>query len=530
MTVISAFTPGFAGVCATVLLSLTLYLHSVILWRRRTRGRPLPPGPAGLPVIGNFLDMQAVRPWLGLRDICDKHGDIVHLRTPGKDFIILGSAAAVSEVLEQRTANSSDRLIGEIVKLSGNEWTLGLIPYGQRWRDYRRALWQHFHPGAIVKYRPAQESIVPIFLKKLLDEPDGFMNHIQFVFSATLLKVVYGIDIDDGDHEIVRDIREAVEGISEGFVPGKFLVDYIPWLKYVPAWFPGAGFQRKCAVWRAKQAVVKDVPFERRNTSLCKSDYAMSSCATVVDQLRAGITKRDNLNDAPYWDNLVKSVAAVVYEGHPIQSVATMQATFLAMSLYPEVQRKAQAELDRVVGPGRLPDFADLDSLVYIQAIVKESIRWHTVTPLGIPHRTVEDDFFRGYFVPAGSVLIANSWACMHDPAVYEDPDEFHPDRFIRDGKLNPDVLDPATIIFGSGRRICPGRYFAESMLFLNIASALHVLHISAPFDSGGNPIRIQPSMADGSLSYLEDCRCTVKPRSPEAAALVEREVAAVMC
>ena len=95
----------------------------------------------------------------------------------------------------------------------------------------------------------------------------------------------------------------------------------------------------------------------------------------------------------------------------PMQSVATMQATFLAMSLYPEVQRKAQAELDRVVGPGRLPDFADLDSLVYIQAIVKESIRWHTVTPLGIPHCMVEDDFFRGYFVPAGSMVIANSWS-----------------------------------------------------------------------------------------------------------------------
>ncbi len=88
-----------------------------------------------------------------------------------------------------------------------------------------------------------------------------------------------------------------------------------------------------------------------------------------------------------------------------------MQSAFFALSLYPEVQRKAQAELDRVVGRGRLPDFDDLESLVYINAIVKEAMRWHTVTPLGIPHRTVEDDFFRGYFVPGGSVLIANTWS-----------------------------------------------------------------------------------------------------------------------
>ncbi|PIL22692.1 cytochrome P450 [Ganoderma sinense ZZ0214-1] len=465
--------------------------------------------------------MPTTRQWLGLAALCKEYGDIIHLRTPGKDFIVLGSAAAVSEVLEKRTANSSDRLIGPIVELSGSDWALGLLPYGQRWRDYRRALWQHFHPGAIVKYRPAQESFAPLFLKKLLDKPEGYMDHIRFVFSATLLKIVYGIDIDDDDLEIVRNIREAVEGISECFVPGKFIVDYIPILRYIPEWFPGAGFQKKCVIWRMKQEILKNVPFEQRNTSLCKSEYVMASCTTVVDQLLAGVTKRDELDDAPYWDELVKSIAAVVYEGErAIQSVATMQSTLLAMSLYPEVQQKAQAELDRVVGPGCLPNFADLDSLVYIRAIVKESIRWHTVTPLGIPHRTVEDDFFRGYFVPAGSVIIANSWACMRDPNVYKDPEEFCPDRFIRDGRLDPDVLDPATIIFGSGRR--------QSMLFLSVASTLHVFNISAPLDNDGNAIRIEPCMSDGALSYLEDCRCTVKLRSPEAAALVEREIAAM--
>lgn len=87
-----------------------------------------------------------------------------------------------------------------------------------------------------------------------------------------------------------------------------------------------------------------------------------------------------------------------------------MQATFLAMALYPEVQKKAQAELDAVVGPDRLPNFEDRDSLVYIAAIIKESLRWFNVTPLGISHRSVEDDVVSGYFVPAGSILVANIW------------------------------------------------------------------------------------------------------------------------
>ena len=96
-----------------------------------------------------------------------------------------------------------------------------------------------------------------------------------------------------------------------------------------------------------------------------------------------------------------------------------MQAVFLAMSLNPEVQNTAQAELDRVVGPNRLPEFRDLDSLVYVQAILKEVLRWHTVTPLGIPHRTQEDDIFCGYFVPAGTVLIANIWFASLRPLTF---------------------------------------------------------------------------------------------------------------
>ena len=90
--------------------------------------------------------------------------------------------------------------------------------------------------------------------------------------------------------------------------------------------------------------------------------------------------------------------------------MATLQATFLALSLNPQVQMKAQAELDSVVGSSRLPDFGDRESLVYVNAIVKESFRWFTVTPLGISHRTIQDDEFQGYFIPAGTVLTANIW------------------------------------------------------------------------------------------------------------------------
>ena len=146
------------------------------------------------------------------------------------------------------------------------------------------------------------------------------------------------------------------------------------------------------------------------------------------------------------------------------------------MTMHPDVLKKAQAELDAIVGPDRLPDFGDQDALVYVHAIVKETLRWHPVLPLGIPHCTVADDELEGYFVPKGTVVLCNVWcvavswsmllgvraqrsaaglrrACMRDPTAYEDPEEFRPERFIRDGKLDPSVRDPSAFVFGFGRR-----------------------------------------------------------------------------
>ncbi|KAI0712487.1 cytochrome P450 [Earliella scabrosa] len=188
------------------------------------------------------------------------------------------------------------------------------------------------------------------------------------------------------------------------------------------------------------------------------------------------------------------------------------------MFLYPEVQTKAQAELDAVVGPNRLPDHSDMPHLPYISAIVKESMRWLPVLPLSIPHRTTEDIECDGYFIPAGTIFCR---ACLHDPETYPEPDRFMPERFLRDGELDPNVPDPGRFAFGYGRRICPGRYFAEGSLFINMAMVLHVFNITAPLDDAGKPIHIEPKMSNKLVSCPQDCRCTITPRSAKAKELI---------
>ena len=145
------------------------------------------------------------------------------------------------------------------------------------------------------------------------------------------------------------------------------------------------------------------------------------------------------------------------------------------MSLYPEVQKAAQAEADRIVGPERSPTFRDRHDMPYIHAIMKESLRWHAILPGAVPHQNISDDELDGYFIPQGTTIWPNIWcayfsvsklwqavipkhrlqlrAMQYNPEVYPRPEEFMPERFMKDGKLNPDVRDPGRIAFGFGRR-----------------------------------------------------------------------------
>lgn len=104
-----------------------------------------------------------------------------------------------------------------------------------------------------------------------------------------------------------------------------------------------------------------------------------------------------------------------------------MLAFFLAMAKYPEVQRRAQAELDAVVGPERLPAFDDKPSLPYITAIIKECIRWRITLPLGIAHHSMEEDEYRGYYIPKGTMVIPNAWYAhsVHASAPRDDRERF---------------------------------------------------------------------------------------------------------
>lgn len=139
----------------------------------------------------------------------------------------------------------------------------------------------------------------------------------------------------------------------------------------------------------------------------------------------------------------------------------------------PDIMRKAAEELDRVIGRERWAEEKDAQHLPYIEAIIKETMRLHPVAPMLVPRQAREDVVIDGYDIPAGTRVLVNMFTIYRDPSIWEDPDEFYPERFLG---LEIDVKghDFELLPFGSGRRMCPGYTLGIKVILSSLANILH--------------------------------------------------------
>ncbi|KAJ8474341.1 hypothetical protein ONZ51_g7280 [Trametes cubensis] len=452
-----------------------------------------------------------------LRGLSAKYGDVVYLEVFGQPMVLLGTHDAAKDLMERRSSKYSDKPPFVMSYLTGWDWALPVLRYGPWWRRSRRMFHDCFNAGAIIQYRPTQMEAVHRFLSRLLSDPRAFPNHIKHLIASSILRVTYGIDIDKESTPYLTIATEAMATFAATFVPGKYFVEVLPILRYIPWWVPGAQFKKDGKAWKPRVQRLTDTPWGACIAALKEG----SAPPSIV----AGLMESASHLDEPARSEdieIAKATSAAAYAGGSDTLYSALMTFFLAMALHPEVQRRAQVELDTVVGPSRLPDFDDAPSLPYITAIMKECMRWRIVLPLGLMHRSTEDDEYRGFYIPEGTFVIPNAWAYTRDPTHYPDPEEFRPERYLKDGEIDPDVLDPGDIAFGYGRRACPGRDFSEAVLRVIMSSVLHAFAISPALDEHGIPLPLEGKMSDGGvLSIPEPFECVIKARSAEVEALI---------
>ncbi|KZT66837.1 cytochrome P450 [Daedalea quercina L-15889] len=465
----------------------------------------LPPGPKGWPIIGNALQLPKTQGWVTYAELAKKYGDIMHLSALGSPMIILTSGQAISDLLEKKGHLYSDRPTTAMAsELIGYARMTVLCPYGTLLKESRKLISGTINARNAPQLQRIMESKIPQLLPRLLASPKDFRSHLRWFVASIVLQITHGHEIRDSNDPLVQTAELVNRQFSETATPGTFLVDIFPFLRYVPDWVPGAGFKRIAQEARHSLDRMLDEPYQQVKEQVMRGTASPSFTSELIES---------DPHPSPEQLFTNKMASSQFYLAGADTTVSSLEIMFAILALYPEVQRKAQAEIDAVVGTAQLAKGSDRDSLPYVNGLVKEIHRWNPVVPLALPHMAVQDDTYKGYHIPKGAVIIANSWAMLHDPSIYPDPFEVKPERYLNrtNGGINP---DPENWSFGYGRRVCPGQIMADDTIFLLTAAVLATFNVTSARTLDGKELGKDVKNIGGIICHPPPFTCEITPRS----------------
>ncbi|KAF5597878.1 oxidoreductase [Fusarium pseudocircinatum] len=487
------------------MLSAVLILMGValtILYIRTKPRKNLPPGPKPLPILGNIKDMPdgttpEYQHWIKFKDL---YGPTSHVSILGQSLIILHDRDAANAILEKTSTKTSGRpqfVFGN--EMCGYGQILPFKPYGKLLKQHRKLVHQQLGTKtAASRFRDVLDVESRRLLLRILESPEKLFEHIQTLEPHK-------------PDPLALLIEQMMHNFSLAFVPMSWPVDVLPILRYLPESLPGMSFKRIARDWNANMRMVVDVPYTFVKRQIAKQSNRASYVSSLIKQ------HDGDLNEET--DAAIKQTAAVMYAGGSDTTVSAICGFVLALLLFPDVQRKAQQEIDRVVGTERLPQFEDRDNLPYVDALIKESLRWIPVAPMGAVHTADEDVHYKDFVIPKGASLLPATWWFLHDPEIYSDPTSFDPDRYL-EPRNEP---HPNFASFGFGRRVCPGRFLADESLFISISRLLAAFQIQKAVDGRGNEIEPQISVTPGLISHIRDFPYDIKPRSEKYADMMRQ-------
>ncbi|GJE96484.1 cytochrome P450 [Phanerochaete sordida] len=479
-----------------------------------------PPGPKGLPVVGNLFDVPVDNPWIRYTQLGQQLGsDIIHFEVLGRHIVVLNSVKAARDLLEKRSSNYSGRAESVMfTDITGWHRNWALWPYDDGYKAHKKAFAQHFRPEALPKYHATQVKGVHTLLKSILDSPDAFHAHVECLTGQVLLEIVYGFQVARGE-PLLALVGQAVFTLKQIADANVYLADVIPIFKYLLSWFPGAGFKWQAAIWKKLVDGMYEEPYRRYKAAL--SEGAYMQCLTTA---LMSLTEDSEAPESA--DMLTMSIAGTTYGAGAGTTMDSIQSFILAATMFPETQLAAQREIDNVLGRQRLPTIEDEAALPHVTTMMYELLRWSCVGPIALPHKSEADDEYDGYFIPGGTVMIANVWSMLHDASAFPDPECFDPTRFLaEDGTLNSD-MSFVSEAFGFGRRICPGRHFARDFIWLAIANILAVFTVAPALDDQGGELKLTAEFTTRSMRCPLPFKCRFIPRFPEADSLIRSAAA----
>ncbi|GAA0170175.1 oxygenase [Lithospermum erythrorhizon] len=494
-----------------------LLLLSKFLLQKKLK---LPPGPKPWPIIGN-LNLMGTLPHRSLHQLSNKHGPLMQLWF-GSMPVVVGSSVDMARIfLKTMDLNFVGRpktAAGKYTTFNYSDITWS--PYGPYWRQARRmCLMELFSSKRLDSYEYIRTEELNSLLKGLYNSCGKeilLKDYLSTLSLNVIGRMVLGknyMQESNGNDTVVAP-EEFKKMLEELFLLNGVLNigDYIKWVDFLDL----QGYVKRMKVLSKKlnkflETVLDEHEDMRRRAVIENDESGKKKVKDMVDVL-LDLAEDPNL-EVKLERHGVKAFTQDLLAGGTESSASIAEWAISEILKKPEIFKKATEELDRVIGKNRWIEEKDVSNLPYIRAIIKETMRLHPVAPMLVPRTAREDCKVDGYDIKKGTMVLVNVWAIGRDPDLWDEPNEFNPDRFI--GKdIDLKGHDFELLPFGSGRRMCPGYALGLKEIETSVSNLLHGFNWRLPGNMTPEDLEMEESFGLSTPKKIP-LTTVVEPRLP---------------
>ncbi|KAK1982511.1 cytochrome P450 [Colletotrichum cereale] len=508
--------PGLLAVAVGTAVAAAAVCFFVTWVLSTRRPKDFPPGPPPVLIMGNALQLPPEKAFLKFREWEQTYGKIMGFKVGANNYVVLSSAEHVRELYEKRGALYSDRQQPYITSQLVNPENLLFMNNDHRIKKTRTALRHLFGPADLRRVLTVQAAQAALLMRDILNDPKDFQNHLQHWALATPLSVISGQSVAESGVGSTEYFFEAQETWLKFLTPARAPpVDVFPVMKYIPTFL--ASWKREAA--SLQSATMKIMYHMLDGAKMQHSKISQGTKSAENGSLMAQLLGEAS-KDLKFQDYELASLGSGAVDAAVDTVFVTVRNMILVMGVYPDVQKRVQAEVDSI-WQGGAPGPDDLHEAKYLNACLKEVMRWRPAVASGVPRVLAQDDTYCGFKLPKGTTFLLNAWSIHMDEVWYDQPEEYRPERYLEnEWGVRPSMREAAetqkrrpTYSFGAGRRMCPGFEYAENQIMVTMAKLTWEFDIVAkgPLDTS-----IEIGFHDGLVVGAAPFEVDIVPRSED--------------
>ncbi|KAH6832657.1 hypothetical protein C2S53_006444 [Perilla frutescens var. hirtella] len=432
----------------------------------------VPPGPRGLPLIGNLVEIASASNLpIYLWQLSKKYGPVMLMKIGRVPILVVSSSKLAKEMMKTQDLAFCGRpsLLGQ-KKMTYNCSDMVFSPYGDYWREVRKITAVHlFSLKKNQSFRPIREDEISRVIAKILsfshvssDIQVVNLSDIALALGSTLIsRIAFGERYGSEMHRLDVLVRE-VQAVLTTF----YVSDYFPWF----GWFDklSGSINRLNRVFNNLDSFYEEMIDEHLDPKRVKKVEEEDDILDILIKIKEQASCSIDLDS-----NRIKALLTDIFIGATDTSAASTVWTMTALIKAPNVMEKLKSQIRNLVGKKGRVDEDDLAKLPYLNAVINEALRLYPPAPLLVPRETIERCSLAGYEIQPKTVVYVNAWAIARDPEHWKNPDAFVPERFLN-SNIDIKGQDFEVIPFGSGRRMCPGIPMGLANVELTVANLLY--------------------------------------------------------